>query len=218
MNLTKKLITTNYTKGRNSKISEITLHHTAGNILLPNLYTWFNKSTTKASSHYGVKDNEAYQFVDEGNTAWCNGNSAANNRAVTIECSNNCSGEPWTVSDASLQTCIELIYDIAKRNGLLPLTREKFTMHCDYKATNCPGAYLKGEWEYIMQQVNTMSGTVTEEVADVNTDNLYRVRKIWSDSKTQIGAYASKENAVRACQLANPYSVFDSEGKQIYPE
>ena len=41
-----------------------------------------------------------------------------------------------------------------------------------------------------------------------NTNNLYRMRKSWADSKSQIGAYSSLENAKKACK--DGYIVFDS--------
>ena len=44
---------------------------------------------------------------------------------------------------------------------------------------------------------------------------LYRVRKSWSDAKSQIGAFSSLENAKKACKAG--YAVFDSNGKQVYP-
>ena len=44
---------------------------------------------------------------------------------------------------------------------------------------------------------------------------LYRVRKSWSDAKSQIGAYSSLENAKRACK--DGYSVFDWNGNIVYP-
>lgn len=46
----------------------------------------------------------------------------------------------------------------------------------------------------------------------------YRVRKSWSDSKSQLGAYKILDNA-KACADKNPgYSVFNFDGKKIYPE
>ena len=44
---------------------------------------------------------------------------------------------------------------------------------------------------------------------------IYRVRKTWSDAKSQIGAFSSLENAKKACKTG--YAVFDSNGKQVYP-
>ncbi|MDD6699428.1 glucosaminidase domain-containing protein [Mogibacterium kristiansenii] len=56
------------------------------------------------------------------------------------------------------------------------------------------------------------------DVADTTaTTSWYRVRKTWADSKSQIGAYKILDNA-KACVDKNPgYSVFDPDGKKIYP-
>ena len=50
------------------------------------------------------------------------------------------------------------------------------------------------------------------------TKELYRVRKSWEDSKSQIGAYGVLENAKAACDKAGPaYAVFNSKGEKVYP-
>lgn len=46
---------------------------------------------------------------------------------------------------------------------------------------------------------------------------LYRVRKTWADSKSQIGAYKILDNAKKACDQHKGYSVFDENGKVVYP-
>ena len=57
-----------------------------------------------------------------------------------------------------------------------------------------------------------LGGTTTEEKATI-----YRVRTSWADSKSQKGAYKILDNA-KKCADANPgYSVFDPNGKAVYP-
>ena len=60
-----------------------------------------------------------------------------------------------------------------------------------------------------------MSGTTTTSSTTTTSATLYRVRKTWSDASSQIGAYSSLENAKKACKTG--YSVFDSNGKVVYP-
>ena len=48
------------------------------------------------------------------------------------------------------------------------------------------------------------------------TKEIYRVRKSWNDSASQIGAYSSLENAKAACKSG--YYVFDSKGNVVYPK
>lgn len=52
-----------------------------------------------------------------------------------------------------------------------------------------------------------------------STTDLYRVRKSWTDAKSQVGAYSVLANAKAACDKAgNGYYVFNSKGESIYPE
>ena len=52
------------------------------------------------------------------------------------------------------------------------------------------------------------------------TINLYRVRKAWQDSKSQIGAFSNLQNAINMATryTEQGYKVFDSTGKQVYPK
>lgn len=47
--------------------------------------------------------------------------------------------------------------------------------------------------------------------------HLYRVRKAWKDTKSQLGAYKKLENAKEMCDKHKGYYVFDETGKAIYP-
>ena len=57
--------------------------------------------------------------------------------------------------------------------------------------------------------------TPKHEVEDKpNVEEMYRVRKSWSDAKSQIGAYKVLDNAKKACKEG--YSVFDSKGNVVF--
>lgn len=49
-------------------------------------------------------------------------------------------------------------------------------------------------------------------------DDLYRVRKSWADSKSQIGAYKVLKNAKAAADKNPGYQVYNSSGECVYPE
>ena len=55
-----------------------------------------------------------------------------------------------------------------------------------------------------------------EPTADKEKATLYRVRKSWSDSKSQKGAYKILANAKKCADENSGYSVFDSSGKAVY--
>lgn len=71
----------------------------------------------------------------------------------------------------------------------------------------------------VAKLMNTTSSSTPSNTPNSSTTKvqLYRIRKTWTDSKTQMGAYSSLENAKRACdKLGGDYKVFDAEGKVIY--
>ena len=148
----------NYTQNRarnGGKISEICIHHAAGNISIDGLGALWQIPTRAGSSHYGVSGTQIGQYVREQDIAWTNGHWESNCRSVTIETSNNSGAPDWTVSDASLNTLIQLVADIAYRNNLRPLVKGvNVTWHQMYAATACPGPYLLSKMQYIVDEAN----------------------------------------------------------------
>lgn len=229
MNMKQDLLTKGFTKGRkgydgkkNFKIEEITVHHAAGVITLDTLKKVL--ADRNISSTYGLRDTDVRQFVLEENTPWTNSQEAANSRAVTIEVCNSEGAPDWPVSAESYETLIELIYDIAKRNDLLPLVKGvSLTWHRMYSNTACPGNYLFSRLDNIVTQVNALYNAETGggEVPSGNTAPMYRVRASWDDPKSQVGAFKNLSNAKALCDNLNKaprYTVYDSEGNVVYPE
>lgn len=149
----------NYTKGRSSKISEITIHHVAAIVTAQRCGEEFQRVGREGSSHYGIgNDGEIGIYVNECDTAWANSNWESNCRAVSIETSNSSTGGDWPVSNKALNSLILLCADIAKRNGLGKLVPGKnLTWHSMYAATTCPGNYLRSKMEYIAKEANKIN-------------------------------------------------------------
>ena len=161
--LTKKLMPadkSNYTAGRKTAVTEITIHHTADIITLEQLGKLWQNPTRDGSSTYGVKDHDVYCYVSEGDTPWTNSNWESNCRAVTIETVNDGVAPDWHVSDASIVTLTKLVADIANRKGLGELVvGENLTYHSMYKNTVCPGPYLFSKLQFIADVANAINGT-----------------------------------------------------------
>lgn len=149
----------NYTKGRNTSIKKITVHHTAGVISIEQLGNLWATKGRRGSSHYGIgNDGRIGQYVNESDTAWTDSNWNSNCQSVTIETSNNKTGGDWTVGDSALNSLIKLVADIAKRNGLGKLVPGKnLTWHSMYASTACPGNYLKSKMQYIADEANKIN-------------------------------------------------------------
>ena len=62
-------------------------------------------------------------------------------------------------------------------------------------------------------ETTTPAPATTQKPATASGE-MYRVRKTWTDAKSQIGAYRDLNNAKAACKAG--YTVFDSKGKAVY--
>lgn len=210
----------NHSGTRRNPITKIAIHHTAGVLTAAGIGSVFKSTSRQASCNYGIGvDNRVVLVVDECNRAWTTSSAWCDNRAVTIEVSNCQNGGNWLVSDRVLNTLIDLVTDICKRNRIKNCTYTGGTdgvlqMHRWYAQTSCPGPYLGSKFTYIANEVNKRlrggSGKST-------SNNLYRVRKSWGDSKSQKGAFKNLNSAIDLAKK-NGYKVYDSNGKQVYPE
>lgn len=176
----------NYTHGRSGrKIEMVALHHMAGVLSAEQCGRIFQQAGRGASANYGIgKDGEVGLYVDEYNTAWANANWDSNCKSVSIELSNSAVGGNYPVSDAVLNKAIDLIADIFKRNNLGKCVKgQNLVWHSMYSNTYCPGDYIRGKLDYIVDKVNEKLG-LNSNVS--SNDNLYKV---------QVGAFSKKENA-----------------------
>lgn len=203
---------------RDHAIDRITIHHMAGNLTLAGCCNAVQ--SRGGSTNYCIdSDGNIGVMIDERYRAWTSSNRTNDMRAVTIEVANAPgAGEPdWKVTDKALAACIKLCADICKRNGIKQLnytgdTSGNMTMHKWFYATGCPGPYLSSKFPYIASEVNKLLNGGSTPVTP--TTMIYRVRKSWADSKSQIGAYKSLDSAKKVCKAG--YSVFDESGKAVY--
>ena len=107
----------NHSGQRTMEIDRITPHCVVGQCTAEGLGDWFYKSSTQASSNYGIdKDGRVGMYVEEKNRSWCSSSGANDQRAITIECASDTT-EPYAFKDIVYQRLIELCVDICKRNG-----------------------------------------------------------------------------------------------------
>lgn len=213
----------NHSGRRNQPITKIAIHHTAGAVSAATIGQIFKPTSRQASCNYGIgNDNKIVLCVDESNRSWCTSSSWCDNRAITIEVANSSNGGNWPVSDRVLATLIDLVTDICRRNGIKNCTYTGgkdgvLQKHEWYANTNCPGPYLGSKFSYIASEVNKRLHGGSTSPSVTQSSSLYRVRKSWSDAKSQKGAFRNLENA-RKCANANPgYSVYDANGRSVYP-
>ena len=80
-----------------------------------------------------------------------------------------------------------------------------------WNADKCAKAIVEG---ILGKTISSSTSSNPGSSSTSTTSKLYRVRKSWSDAKSQIGAYANLDNAKEACKEG--YTVYDWNGKAVY--
>mgnify|MGYP000556246266 FL=1 len=227
----------NHSGQRTHSIDRITPHCVVGQLTAESICGCFTSPSREASCNYGIgKDGKIALCVEEKNRSWCSSSNVNDQRAVTIECASDTT-EPYAFKDVVYQTLITLCTDICKRNGKKKLLwlgdKDKtlsyepksdemvLTVHRWFANKSCPGSWMYARMGDLAAKVTAQLGGGASEDTEADypeklTEGYYRVRKAWSDSKSQKGAYKILSNA-KKCADANPgYSVFDNNGVNIY--
>lgn len=229
---TYKLLSPNHSGQRTMPIDRITPHCVVGQLSAAGICGCFTSSSVQASCNYGIgKDGDIGLCVEEKNRSWCTSSNANDQRAVTIECASDRT-DPYAFTDKCYNSLINLCVDICKRNGkkkliwfgdktktlnYSPKSDEMIlTVHRWFANKACPG-----DWMYARMSdlANKVTAKLSGNTADTSTSTsssakYYRVRKTWSDEKSQLGAYTILQNAKDNCLVG--YSVFDESGKAVY--
>ena len=194
---------------------------------------------TRATVNGNMKDVRVHYYVDNV-CAWQNlplslsgwhaadGSGNGNRKTIAIECI--MSSAYNSTDKKSEDNCARLAAALLKKYGLdinhlyththWLNVRDGKSGTVDYLNTTrnpykmCP-AYILTHWAEFKKKVQAYMNVGSSTPATSSPKQLYRVRKSWSDAKSQIGAFSSLENAKKACKAG--YAVFDSNGKQVYP-
>lgn len=171
---------------------------------------------TRATVNGNMKDVRVHYYVDN-TCAWQNlpltlsgwhaadGDGNGNRRTIAIEC---IMSSAYNDKDKkSEDNCAKLAAALLKKYKLG--INALYTHNHWYSEKYCP-AYILPHWDKFKAKVKSYLNSDSTATAK----QLYRVRKSWSDAKSQIGAYSSLENAKKACKAG--YSVFNNSGKAVY--
>ena len=152
-------ISPNRNSPRKQPIRKITLHHMAGNMSLEAFGALVAKPSRQRSANYAIDtDGNIGLFCPEADRSWCSSSPENDHQAVTVEIANDGGAPDWHVSDAALEAAVRLCVDVCRRNGMPGLTwtgdsTGTLTCHYMFKATACPGPYLKGKMPWIAAEV-----------------------------------------------------------------
>ncbi len=177
-------------------------------------------------AHYYIYwDGTIYQRCSHDAIPWAVGTAgyytqkhpdARNSNTISIEMCCKCGGnaqsaedQRWYFTQETQESCAWLVAKIMKDESI-PL--DHVLRHYDIVNKICPAPYVHNNryretwtWEEFRKNVQIQySGKATQ----------YYIRKTFGNKKSQIGAYASLENAKKACKPG--YHVYDSAGKKVY--
>lgn len=207
---------------RTMQIDRITPHCAVGQVSVETLCGFFSKAGYDASCNYAIgTEGKVGLVVDESMRSWCSSSKDNDQRAVTIECASD-KTSPYAFNTTVYNKLIDLCVDICQRNGkrkllwindktkALAYDPDKdemvLTVHRWFAAKSCPG-------DWMFARMGDLASKVTAKLGGENLP--YRVRKSWTDSKSQLGAFNNLENA-KALAAKNPgYHVFDALGTEI---
>lgn len=177
----------NHSGQRTKGIDRITPHCTEGQVTVEGLGEWFSKTSTKASSNYGIDRNgRVGLYVEEKDRSWCSSNAANDQRAVTIECASD-TKEPYEMNTTVFETLVKLCIDICERNGKKKLLwlggKEKtlkykpqpdemvLTVHRWFANKSCPGEWLYSRLGDLAEKVTAALGGVAFSDTMAASDN-----------------------------------------------
>lgn len=223
----------NHSGQRTHSIDRITPHCVVGQLSCESICGCFTSPSRQASCNYGIgKDGRISLCVEEKNRSWCSSSNANDQRAVTIECASDMS-EPYAMNSAVYNSLVKLCVDICKRNGKKKLlwlgSKDKtlnytpksdemiLTVHRWFANKSCPGNWLYSRLGELATKVTTELSGSTSSDDKKPVPQMYRVRKSWSDAKSQIGAYKVLDNAKKKVDANAGYKVFDASGSIVYP-
>ena len=172
----------NHSGQRTHSIDRITPHCVVGQLTAESICGCFTSPSREASCNYGIGK--------DGKIALC----------VTIECASDLNA-PYAMTTAVYNSLVKLCTDICKRNGkkkLLwlgdknktlnysPKSDEMvLTVHRWFANKSCPGDWLYSRLGDLASKVTAaLGGSSSGSTGSV----LYRVRKSWSDAKSQKGS------------------------------
>lgn len=219
------------------KIIGVTIHNTswisvASGTTPAEQYTraTVNGNMNDVRVHYYVDNVCAWQNLPLTLSGWhaADGSGNGNRRTIAIECimssAYNSTDKKSEDNAAKLAAALLKKYNLSI-DHLYTHThwlnvRDGKTGSVDYLNTaknlykTCP-LYILPHWSAFKAKVQSYMNSSTSAATNTSVKQLYRVRKSWTDAKSQIGAFSSLENAKKACKSG--YSVFDNNGNVVYP-
>lgn len=193
----------------------VTIHNTYNDASAMSEISYMISNNNQVSYHYAVDDIRAVQGIPEDQNTWNAGDGGSgkgNRKSIAIEiCYSKSGGDRFTKAE---QNAAYLAAAILKQRGW---DISHLRKHQDWSGKYCPHRTLDMGWERFVSMVQsylTGASQVVQNQVTITGNELYRVRKSWSDTSSQIGAYTNLDNAKAAC--IQGYSIYNKSGNVVY--
>lgn len=186
----------------------ICIHNTANDASAKNEVAYMCSNNNEVSYHIAIDDVEAIQVIPFDRNAWHAGDGGSgkgNRNYIAVEiCYSKSGGEKFTKAE---QRAAKEVAMLLKQFGWTIANVKK---HQDFSNKYCPHRTLDLGWQRFLNMISAeLNETSTEK-------EIYRIRKSWSDSKSQVGAYANLNSAIAECKKYSGYSVYNSSGVEVF--
>ena len=219
-------------------IDRISPHCVVGQCTAEALGAWFAKTSTKASSNYGIdKDGRIGLYVEEQNRSWCTSSASNDNRAITIECASD-SYHPYRMNDAVLNSLIKLCIDICERYdkdtllwfddknkslNYIPKKNEMvITVHRWFANKSCPGDWLYERLGYVAESVTKalqkpiiLPPEEKKEEEIVTQEQFNEMMNVWLETQAAREPSNWSQEARRWAE-SNGFIKGDEKGQKMY--
>lgn len=209
---------------RNDPIMYIVIHYTGAEGTAKNNIDYFNGGNRNASADYFIgHDGEIWQYNPniEKQYSWhCGGGRQSstggsfygmckNANSIGIElCTHQINGT-WTFTDKTVESARKLVKYLMETYNI---KQKNIIRHWDVTGKYCPNVY---GWINPSTQWDKFKASLSESTNYDSAPQIYRVRKSWKEADTQIGAFASLDNARNFVKLHAGYHIYDRSGNEI---
>lgn len=180
----------NYNKGRTKPVEYIVIHYTAndGDTAKGNC-NYFAGANRNASAHYFVDENNVYQSVLDGDTAWHCGttgkyyNECRNNISIGVElCSRKDSKGNYYFLDKTLDNAVELVKTLMTRYNV---SADRVIRHYDVTHKVCPAPFVNNivAWNNFKKRLKEkeMIETYDEAIKVLINNGVVNTRDYWDN-------------------------------------
>ncbi len=154
--MSRSVASSKYSSRQGNAVTRLIPHHTGGGSNEGNIRYLATAEKKVSSTYVLTTTGELVGIVPEEFRPWTTG-WEGDKGGITVETVNSSGAPDWRVTDAQVYKLMELAADLAHRYGWGSIDRaRRLKGHREYANTSCPGPYLWGKFDDIMNGANKL--------------------------------------------------------------